>query len=332
MINGTFTAKEAATLVQLVVQDIDGAAFYYLTEVLWLQLLKSQPFAKFAHLLQKCEEQLKGHVLVDRLIFYIRLLRTANWKASSKWVTAKVRFLEKHSELVPNSLQFELDFLEHLMNYKEGRDQFLNGTPMPAMFDKAFQAFCEGDELDSEKAFLELQLSIQRNPDAVLDAFPMGEDVFEPAMILFQIVAGEMESRLLEEMEFDPRSQIHGVRDMAYAQEKRSDQSAIGIVWFFFRWAVMIGDILLGLVPIFLILAFIPRMFLLILGWLVTWYYLFHKNLRQKALTWLAFHFSSLLYRYHWREAAIRISQIMFRIEDPDIQIHHLFAYYHRFV
>ena len=146
--------------------------FLYLTETAWDRLIRGRPFEEFSETLGVCESQmdLTGDFSVPT--FYIHIMRPAIWCADEEWLQDKFEIIEDSYHQLPNSEQFEMNFIFDLRDYILNRDEFVQRGFVCASVDQAIRSWCVEDEMLGDQRVIECQYVIAKNGEELLDEIP----------------------------------------------------------------------------------------------------------------------------------------------------------------
>lgn len=159
--------------VQFVAQKLRTAAFYMVTEPLWLRLVNLLPFEQWRSLLTNCEQQIHQTDLATRTTFYLRLLEPAIWVASSAWTDGVLQELERGAASLGHAVQQDLEFVAELhqllsVHATGNRDDHVRATLL-----QVFRRACQSDEVVAQREIIDLFSQLGRDASAVQRAFPM---------------------------------------------------------------------------------------------------------------------------------------------------------------
>jgi hypothetical protein len=166
------SAELASAALLATSQIITNDRFYYLTEKLWDQLLRAGDFKRFQTTLQRCEKNLKDFRISARLAFYIHILRSAIWKGDQQWLESRFQFLEENSQEIPRNLEWDLDLLFLLRDYRQGAKSN-SKDPIRKKIDAAIVNYFTLDEREGDAAIIRLQTILGQDAAALLKSFPL---------------------------------------------------------------------------------------------------------------------------------------------------------------
>lgn len=189
-------AKLVPKLLAAVSTALTDDRFYFLTERLWDRLLRETPFDVFRRTLARCEANLLDYRIEGKLAFYMHILQPALWKADDAWLDAAFSFIEEHYEEIPEHLEYELEITFLLRDYRGMQDEFLDGDPVRAAIDRTLRGYCVLDQQEFDRLFLECQLILAGDGDAVLDAFPVDSGDYNPLYAPWSWISQEVAARV----------------------------------------------------------------------------------------------------------------------------------------
>lgn len=163
-------SENLAGLLTAISQVVRSDRFYYLTEKGWDKLLPTVSFKLFRNTLAECEANLLNFGEDHKLVFYLHILRPAILKADFDWIEEVFSIIGLPGE-VPYWVEAELDFLEHLIHYRQIRGRFLSGGQSCTVIDQAIIAYFQKGEPEGTKRFLELQMALVETPEEILSEF-----------------------------------------------------------------------------------------------------------------------------------------------------------------
>ena len=152
--------------VQFVAQKLRTAAFYMVTEPLWLRLVNLLPFEQWRSLLTNCEQQIHQTDLAARTTFYLRLLEPAIWVASSAWTDGVLQELERGAASLGHAVQQDLEFVAELhqllsVHATGKRDDHVRATLL-----QVFRRACQSDEVVAQREIIDLFSQLGRDASA----------------------------------------------------------------------------------------------------------------------------------------------------------------------
>ena len=190
-IHAGVAARDSAVLVQELVALVSGpravlpaGAYWFLTEPLWIELVRHLKFESFAQLLETCTKKVGEEGWPGRLVALTTLIRRAMLRADQAWIDSAWRELtDSYNKLSPWN-QADVDQIEWLLAYRYQRDEFRRPNELRETMDRALVAIIEGDEVKADRAFLEAQVACLDQSDELLEAFPFTESSGMPISIL----------------------------------------------------------------------------------------------------------------------------------------------------
>ncbi|MDJ0835656.1 MAG: J domain-containing protein [Acidobacteriota bacterium] len=191
---GPIPADEMPGLAAKLGNNLHGSQFYPISEQLWVDLLTRLPFDEWRDLLERTERDLKGAHAMERSVFLLRLLKRAFWLADDTWLQETHGSLEERFSELPEDEEVDLDLMEGLWAYRTEVDRFRNGDPIRERIHEVIRGFCECDDWVAERLFLECQLFLQNNKEALFNAFPIGE-TYPAAWHVWSVISWQVEDR-----------------------------------------------------------------------------------------------------------------------------------------
>ncbi|SMP65542.1 hypothetical protein SAMN06265222_10981 [Neorhodopirellula lusitana] len=165
--------KMLVKVVQYVAEKLRSPVFYMLTESLWLRLVDGLPFDQFAALLTQCERSIRQTETAYRTTFYLRLLRSAIWKAPASWTDAVMGELESQSAELNHTANSDLEFLEQLRQLLKKEAEQASTDPVRKNLLATIRLSCQKDDAATSARVLQVLNEIARNSKGVQNAFPM---------------------------------------------------------------------------------------------------------------------------------------------------------------
>ena len=308
-LNGSRTLGALPELLENLAGRLAPHRYYPITEALWIQLVDELPFADLAALLDRCESRFSDPLTPSRVVFTLKLVRVAFFRADDEWIEEKTSFLFENYQLVVDTMEEELDMLEMLLEYHRKRAEFLGGSPHPlrALMDRTLRDFCERSEVEADRTFLECQLEILSD-NAILEAFPVADESYGYILQLFQWLSIDVELRVQVERTDPDRSDVYQrTVDFMHRIERLTDRSRFGKLWGLFGYAYLVAMFFMFVTPAWIVGALVPEdvevaAFLgtLVLWAPIAWFWLrpkYIEGLRQ----WLAMCIARRTYRGLWR-------------------------------
>jgi len=190
-IHGGVAARDSAVLVQELVALVSGpravlpaGAYWFLTEPLWIELVRNLEFSTFAELLETCTRKVGEEGWPGRLVALTTLIRRAMLRADQDWIDSVWQeLIDSYNKLSPWN-QADIDLIEWLLSYRYQRDEFRRPNELRESMDRALTAIIEGDEVKADRAFLEAQVACLDQSDELLEVFPFTERAGMPVSIL----------------------------------------------------------------------------------------------------------------------------------------------------
>ncbi len=146
--------------------------FYYLTESVWQQLLRSTKFAVFQETLARCEANLKDFRINARIAFYIQILQQAMWRANPQWLRKTMGWLEINSGHLPPQLEMDFHVLELIRDYQKTAPQFVGDDPTRRQVAATIKRYFCSDTATADALVIEHQLTLADDAESLMRAFP----------------------------------------------------------------------------------------------------------------------------------------------------------------
>lgn len=172
LLRGEYSNKMCRVLVKSVANVVQDDRFYMLTEPLWDKLLISEDFGKLAQLLERCESKLKDYRVNGQVAFYMHFVKKAMFRSTKSWLNRAFEFIEDQHDALSGQSEAELEVLQALRAYRGVRKEFLDGNELFTALDQIIIDYCELEDFEAEKNFLNLQVQIASAEWDVLEAFP----------------------------------------------------------------------------------------------------------------------------------------------------------------
>lgn len=188
--------EHASRLLAAISKTVRTDEFFPLTESLWHRLLRERPFAEFRQTLEACESNLRDVGIDSRLAFTIEILKGAIWVADAAWIDRAFTFIQENFQRVGFHLQNDLDLLEFLQRYINGRPALAKASPLRRQIDEALREFFSGEQATRDRAVLKCQVRIASDPTALLEAFPVkSEEDYSNFYLLWSYVSADVGER-----------------------------------------------------------------------------------------------------------------------------------------
>lgn len=182
IVRGPIQSESITRLLEACSCQLSEDAFFPVTEPLWKRLVKEADFPLFQTTLRKCENNLPGLNIGNRVIFYVQMLRSAMWIATAEWIGESMQFVEENFQFIPRELEQDVDLLVAIQAYVRVRDEFRRAGVLRETLDSALQAFFVEDQLRGDQEFIGVQLRLAESGANLLESFPDSE---EPALAAF---------------------------------------------------------------------------------------------------------------------------------------------------
>lgn len=177
-LNSEKISNDLQEILQRCSNVVHEAYFFYFTEPVWHELLRKEGCEKFRDTFEKFTAD-DDDVLASnqgQTVFVSRLLRRFAFQLDLGWMRQKIVYLEESIEEDDTSAYQEIDLFRRVVHYREVRSEFLNNNPLRARIDGIITKYVQEGIAGSLKEFLELQVYISNETEAVEKAFPENED------------------------------------------------------------------------------------------------------------------------------------------------------------
>ncbi len=172
--------------------------FYREASTIWLQLIAVTPFKRWQRLLDELSEIVDtddyDQPPVEKVEFYIRFLRRALWVAHDHWLEKAFAFLDDNADLVREPWEHEM--LLRLDEYRDDRQDFLDGTRGRQLIDDAILDYCVKPDVEALEAFRHHQTELATHPEWLRESFPVGNDDMWSHWELWSWISNEVCERL----------------------------------------------------------------------------------------------------------------------------------------
>ena len=169
-------------------QVIQDDLFYFATEKLWSQLLVKQGFDVFKSTLEKCESRLRDFRVAGKLAFYVYILRSAVWTAPTTWSDQAFKFLDEHYLEIPKSLEFDVEVLHAIREFCQLRQSQKSENKVRKRIVKAIIDYFSLSEKEGDQSVVRCQTHLAADPNVLLDAFPLGDEIGEKLYFIWEFV------------------------------------------------------------------------------------------------------------------------------------------------
>ena len=315
----------APAILEQVAATTRSPSFYRITESLWERLLREQDFAFFRELLTRCESKIQQTESTSRNVFYVRILRTAVWKAPAEWINKRIDELESQASRLEPFLLQELEFVAMLRDHLMGTSLALRNYEARSRLERFLYLYCTSDG-PTATAEMTAELSqIARDAASVRAAFPILNDRDETPLYMLTYLATDDLQQTTGLGFGEINENQNNVLARALLEDLKPTQQTIvntmNTLSFQYRWLPFIVGIMLSvvLVPIFLSIEFsttrssspVPSIIgiCIPIAFIVSYFvWLYPKYLeprldRAQGETWWQ------LYEQHWRERIFRYVQ-----------------------
>ena len=298
---------------------LDPNWYYYLTEKLWTDLLPQVRFEDYADLLGRCRGEVGSDGFLGYTVLLIRLLRHGVLHVSAEWRDDAIGVISGAFHQLPADLQNDINLFDWLDRYRQKREEFLGVHPWREVYDEALMRILAGDEVEADHAFLRAQVSALDEPEALFEAFPIEgnfiardshhEDLayaWEPLLWYADDVADRSETiHAAQSDPADPAEVKDQIHEFFRQIEKHTDKSALGRMWNFFGFFILILHIALAVLPFF----FVSRadesakdaVIILSIIWATLCVAAFVRHWWHFALQRVPLFFANKLYKKLWR-------------------------------
>ncbi|MCC9655647.1 hypothetical protein [Rhodopirellula halodulae] len=188
-LRGDVPLDQAAKVLPSLAKTIRSPNFYRLTEPLWERLVRQQPFEETQQLLQQCESELRQTDPRPRSAFYLRLLRTAIWKAPRSWSESKLMELSQHAADFDDVMHMDYEFIELLLDYLSNQQPASMESNSRATMDAFLRTYCTGDGPDATAEMIHKLDQIARNAHQIRTALPADSDEDAHALFMLMMMA-----------------------------------------------------------------------------------------------------------------------------------------------
>ncbi len=308
-----------AILVELG-ERLPAQLYYHLTEPAWLHLLRDCSFDEFRRTLERAEGGIDDPYSPPRVVFLIRLLRAACFRADQEWIDQTTDIVFDQQGSFAAAFEPDLDFLDVLMQYRAVRQEFLGVKPHPIRerIDRVIRSWCEDPELEAQETFLAAQLEMVEDGRETLKALPYTDEVQYAALVTSYHIAAEMEDVSgVDRTTAADSAVLRQVYDFANRMERVTDRSRFGMIWWLWGMSY-VGVLFLGvLLPVLIGGALLPietmdsnLRTVVILGSIAVWAFVAWKWVRPHLLEpvrmKVAMRIAQSCYRKVWRSELLR--------------------------
>ena len=256
-LSGFTNSKLAASTLLTLSKIVKGDDFFPVSERLWIRLFREVPFAEFAKVLQACESNLKHGSLRSRIVFYVRILRYAVWKAPRKWLDQRLAYIEQHGSDIPDGLDEELEFVLLLNEYVAQDRGGLEGSPVRVAIDRMLETYCTRPWSEAATSVSSLCDELARNGHGVQEVFPTDESESSARLLsLCSIVASDVAQQTGLDFSSVGRERVEAQAARAAADLEETIQDVAGRITRM-RWRVFgLPFLMIWLGPIVLAMGF----------------------------------------------------------------------------
>lgn len=193
---GDVPTKIAPNVLLATAKACPTAAFYRITEPLWERLLRDEAFETFQQTLRQCESHLKRVDPRSKLVFYIRVMRIAIWKAPKKWVDEVLSKLESEAADVDASSEADLEFISLVHGYQAEDRQRIDDSTTRRRIDRMIQDYCTGDWQAAAATVTQVLDEVARDGHGMMAAFPIVRGADEHRLVMIcMIIASDIASQ-----------------------------------------------------------------------------------------------------------------------------------------
>ena len=233
-VRGPIEDTEREKLLIACSKTVHETVFFALTEPLWRGLLGCGSFAKFESTLRQCEANLKGFSIDGRLAFYLQILKPAIWVANEAWVAESMNFIERNFERIPPFLEYDLEMVARLSEYRKHRAVFAEGHPLLQKLDRGLRDYFSEEQQVGDRSIVECQVQILTNKEALGAAFdPAGNPAYGVFLAIWAWISHDVAERNTDPAEQSIDEELWYGRSQTLltqlAQQTRS--SKLGMRW-----------------------------------------------------------------------------------------------------
>jgi hypothetical protein len=246
-------SEHCASLLVKCSKIVPEGMFFPLTEPLWRALLRGKDFTDFRDTLRKCEANLKGVHIDNRLAFYMQILKPAVWVADPEWISEAYGFIEENYDRIPSYLDYDLEILARLREYIRHRDVFASGSALHRQFDKALRDYFSEEQLVGDRSVIECQIVASQDKEGLADAFSnFGNAAYSPFFAVWNWVSYDVGERHVETTEQPPDANIWFSRTQTLVSQikTQTDNSRLGVTWAILTWVYLSVRALCYIAPI----------------------------------------------------------------------------------
>ena len=182
------SVDEAPRVLKSVASALRTPLFYRLTESLWERLLRDKDFERFERLLEPCERLIRQTDPRARWAFYLRILRTAIWKAPPAWTESRLNELERESAQFEGAAEQDLEFLSLLRSHLKSQTPQMAALPARARLDHLLHEHCTGDGPVVTASLTQRFCEVARDAHGMRFAFPMNAEARDADIFLLTVM------------------------------------------------------------------------------------------------------------------------------------------------
>lgn len=182
-------AAKVAKLLPAIAKTVRSPIFYRLTEPLWERFLRDHDFAVFEALLSQCESHLRQTDPRGRLAFFLRILRTAIWKAPMEWTEARIDEIERQAADLDDSMQADLEFISLLRDHLSSTTPELSAMPARKRIETFLYEYCVSTGPSAMAKVTQCLDEIARDAHGMRDAFATSDDRDDTPLLLLTMMA-----------------------------------------------------------------------------------------------------------------------------------------------
>ena len=259
-VRGPIEETEREKLLIACSKAVHETVFFALTEPLWRGLLGCGSFARFESTLRQCEANLKGLSIDGRLAFYLQMLKPAIWVADEAWVAESMNFIERNFERIPPFLEYDLEMVARLSEYRKHRAVFAEGHPLLQKLDRGLRDYFSEEQQVGDRSIVECQVQILTNKEALGAAFDQaGNPAYGAFLAIWAWISHDVAERNTDPAEQSIDEELWYGRTQTLltqlAQQTRS--SKFGMRWGVATVTYRVSQVLCYLcIPLFLAVSF----------------------------------------------------------------------------
>lgn len=189
---------EVEALLKRLAKTLPVRDFGFVTERLWIELLRESGFEMFRETFDSCWREMRRQGTEGRFALIAQLTRRAIFLADEDWLEEQMEFLWEHCDGVAWG-EHEVEVLDLLVEYRMSRDSFLNGDEVRIAIDDVCVAICEEEEEEADRLMISWVVEYGRQGQDVLNSLLPEEEHPYIALSVLQYYCYELSERLGEE-------------------------------------------------------------------------------------------------------------------------------------